>query len=119
MLVVMGGLAGVMAGLLGIGGGAIMMPLFTSVLRFPVKVAVGSSLVAVAIFSIPAMISHAWLGHINWAFALLLVAGTVPGARVGFMIALGTADRRMRILLGAFFCVIAFVYGGRELFDIF
>ncbi|MCB1247799.1 MAG: sulfite exporter TauE/SafE family protein [Acidimicrobiales bacterium] len=113
-----GAVAGFLAGLLGIGGGAIMMPLFTSVLRLPVKVAVASSLVAVAIFSIPAMVSHAWLGHINWAFALLLVAGTVPGARVGSKIAIATADRRMRILLGVFFCIIAFVYGGRELVDI-
>ncbi|MEZ5136569.1 MAG: hypothetical protein R2699_16350 [Acidimicrobiales bacterium] len=52
-----------------------------------------------AIFSIPAMVSHAWLRHINWAFALLLVAGTVPGARVSSRSPCATADRRMRILL--------------------
>ena len=34
------------------------------------------------------------------------------------LIAIATADRRMRILLGVFFCIIAFVYGGRELVDI-
>ncbi|MEZ5136568.1 MAG: TSUP family transporter [Acidimicrobiales bacterium] len=32
-----GAVAGFLAGLLGIGGGAIMMPLFTSVLRLPVR----------------------------------------------------------------------------------
>ena len=113
-----GALAGFVAGLLGIGGGVIMMPLFTNVLRLPVKAAVGSSLVAVAIFSVPAMISHAVLGHIDWAVALLLVAGTVPGARLGSTIAIGTTDRRMRLLLGGFFCLIAILYGGRELVGI-
>ncbi len=113
-----GALAGFVAGLLGIGGGVIMMPLFTNVLRLPVKAAVGSSLVAVAIFSVPAMVSHAVLGHIDWAVALLLVAGTVPGARLGSTIAIGTTDRRMRLLLGGFFCLIAILYGGRELVGI-
>lgn len=115
VLAVVGALAGFVAGLLGVGGGIVMVPMFTGVLRLPVKVAVASSLVAVAIFSVPAMVSHAVLGHIDWAIALALVLGTVPGARIGSRIAIGTSDRRMRLLLGAFFCVIAVVYGGREL----
>jgi uncharacterized membrane protein YfcA len=118
LLAAVGALAGFAAGLLGIGGGVIMVPLFTNVLRLPVKTAVASSLVAVAIFSVPAMISHALLGHIDWVVALLLTAGTVPGARLGSRIAIGTAERRMRLLLGAFFCLIAVVYGGRELIGI-
>jgi uncharacterized membrane protein YfcA len=118
LLAAVGALAGFTAGLLGIGGGVIMVPLFTNVLRLPVKTAVASSLVAVAIFSVPAMISHALLGHIDWVVALLLTAGTVPGARLGSRIAIGTAERRMRLLLGAFFCLIAVVYGGRELIGI-
>jgi uncharacterized membrane protein YfcA len=117
-LVAVGALAGFTAGLLGIGGGVIMVPLFTNVLRLPVKTAVASSLVAVAIFSVPAMISHALLGHIDWVVAILLTAGTVPGARLGSRIAIGTAERRMRLLLGAFFCIVAVVYGGRELIGI-
>jgi uncharacterized membrane protein YfcA len=47
-----------------------------------------------------------------------LTAGTVPGARLGSRIAIGTAERRMRLLLGAFFCIVAVVYGGRELIGI-
>lgn len=110
-----GALAGFVAGLLGVGGGVIMMPLFLNVLKLPIKVAVGSSLVAVAIFSVPAMISHAYLGHMDWAVALLLVVGTVPGARIGSHIAIGASDRSMQLALGVFFCLIALVYGGREL----
>lgn len=113
-----GAASGFLAGLLGVGGGILMMPVFTSVLRLPVKVAVASSLVAVAIFSVPAMVSHSLLGHIDWAVALLLVVGTVPGARVGSRLTIGSSDERVQLALGAFFVAIAFVFGGGELYGI-
>ncbi len=110
-----GASAGFVAGLLGVGGGVVMMPLFTQLLRLPVKVAVASSLVAVAIFSVPALISHTLLDHIDWPVALALVVGTVPGARLGARLAIGATDATMRRALGWFFCLIALVFGGREL----
>lgn len=113
-----GAASGFLAGLLGVGGGVLMMPVFTSVLRLPVKVAVASSLVAVAIFSVPAMISHSLLGHIDWAVALLLVVGTVPGARVGSRLTISGSDERVQLALGVFFVAIAFVFGGGELYSI-
>lgn len=118
-LMQVGAAAGFVAGLLGVGGGVIMMPLFTNVLRMPVKVAIGSSLVAVAIFSVPAMIAHAYLGHIEWTVALLLTVGTVPGANIGSRLSIAASARTMRLALGGFFCVLAVVFGGSELSAIF
>lgn len=114
-LVVVGAGAGFLAGLLGVGGGVVMMPVFTSLLRIPVKVAVASSLVAVAIFSLPALVSHAVQGHIDWPVALLLTAGTVPGAGVGSRITVVASDRAVRLWLGLFFMGIALLYGALEL----
>jgi uncharacterized membrane protein YfcA len=110
-----GAAAGLLAGLLGVGGGILMVPAFTLVLRMAPKQAVASSLVAVAIFSVPAMITHAWLGHIHWGFALLLVIGVVPGAQVGAHVTIGGSEERLRLLTGIFFSVIALVYGIGEL----
>ncbi len=115
VLAIVGSAAGFIAGLLGVGGGIVMLPLFTIVLRMPPKQAVASSLVAVAMFSVPAMLSHAWLGHIDWRFALLLVVGTVPGARVGSTITIGSSDTSVRVMLGVLFIVVAFVFGIGEL----
>ena len=67
-----------LAGLLGVGGGVLLVPAYTGLLRLPPKRAVATSLVAVAIFSVPAMITHALLGHIDWAYALPLVIGVIP-----------------------------------------
>ena len=110
-----GAAAGLLAGLLGIGGGLLLMPAYTIALRMSPKRAVATSLVAVAMFSIPAMATHALLGHINWTFALLLTVGVVPGAQVGAKLTIGGSEARLRLLMGLFFTVLAVVYGGAEL----
>jgi uncharacterized protein len=117
-LALVGAVAGFLAGLLGVGGGIVMMPAFTSVLRVPIKEAVASSLVAVAIFSVPALVTHVLLDHVNWAFALLLAVGVVPGAQVGSRLTLGATDRTVRVLFGAFLVVVAVVYGTIELLSL-
>jgi uncharacterized protein len=114
-MLVIGAGAGALAGLLGLGGGVVMMPAFTQLLKVPMKVAVASSLVAVAIFSIPALITHTLLGHVNWTFALVLTMGAVPGAQIGSKITLGATDRTVKLLFGLFLTTLAVIYGGAEL----
>lgn len=115
VVALIGASAGLLAGLLGIGGGLLLLPAYTLALGMSPKRAVGTSLVAVAMFSIPAMITHALLGHINWSFALLLTVGVVPGAQVGARLTLGGSEARLRLLMGIFFTVLAVVYGAAEL----
>jgi len=117
-IAVVGATAGLLAGLLGIGGGALLVPAFTTLLRLPPKRAVATSLVAVAMLSIPAMVTHALLGHINWAYALLLVVGVVPGAQVGAHLTLGASEHRLRLRMGLFFTGLALVYGVGELLSL-
>lgn len=114
-LVAVGAGAGALAGLLGVGGGIVMVPAFTSVLKLPMKLAVGSSLVAVAIFSVPALITHTLLGHIDWRFALPLLVGVVPGAQVGARLTMGTSDVVVRRMFGVFITVLSVVYGVTEI----
>jgi len=110
-----GALSGLLAGLLGVGGGVIMVPAFTAVLHVSPKRAVATSLVAVAIFSVPALVTHAVLGHIHWGFALCLLVGVVPGAQLGAHVTIGGSERRLRLLTGIFFTVLAIGYGLAEL----
>ena len=111
--------SGFVAGLLGVGGGIIMVPVLTGPLKIPMKSAVASSLVAVAIFSIPALITHIILGHVDWAFALPLMLGVVPGAQIGARITIGSSDRSIRLLFGALIIVLALVYGTSEALTFF
>jgi len=110
----LGAVSGFVAGLLGLGGGIIMVPVLTGPLKIPMKSAVASSLVAVAIFSIPALITHIILGHVDWGFALPLMLGVIPGAQIGARITIGSSDRLIRLLFGALIIVLALVYGISE-----
>ena len=109
-----GFLAGGISGLLGIGGGLVMVPLLAGWLGMPLKTALGTSLLAIVALVIPGTLVHTWLGHIDWAIFLVVVAGSVPGAFVGARIALVTRDRTLRVVVGAFLLLVAVGYGASE-----
>lgn len=109
-----GAAAGLMSGLLGIGGGVIMVPIFRSQLGLPMRRAIATSLVCVGLLALPGTVTHALNGDIDWRYALWLSVGVVPGARVGAGIALRTGERRLRLVFGWFLLAIAVYYGGRE-----
>lgn len=115
LLVLLGAAAGFVAGLLGVGGGIVIMPVLTGPLKVPMKAAVASSLVAVAIFSVPTLITHAVLGHIDWTYALPLMVGVVPGARIGSRLTIGADERTIRRLFGIVIVVFAIIYGASEI----
>jgi uncharacterized protein len=115
LLAIIGIGSGFVAGLLGVGGGIVMLPVFTRVLRLPVRQAVASSLVAVAIFSVPALITHALAGSIDWSLALALAAGVVPGARMGSRLTVVASEGAVRLIFGVVISLLAVVYGVSEL----
>jgi uncharacterized protein len=102
--------AGLLSGLLGIGGGVIMVPAFTELLGLSLKSAIATSLVCVGIFGVPATITHAFLGDIDWRLAVLLTIGVIPGARIGASLTIRTAERRLRLAVGVFLALVALVY---------
>jgi uncharacterized protein len=102
--------AGLLSGLLGIGGGVIMVPAYTELLGLSLKSAIATSLVCVGIFGVPATITHAFLGDIDWRLAVLLTIGVIPGARIGASLTIRTAERRLRLAVGVFLALVAVVY---------
>ncbi len=107
--------AGLLSGLLGVGGGIVMVPGFTQVARVPIKEAIATSLACVALFAVPGTVTHALLGDIDWRFALLLAVGVVPGARLGAALTVRTSDRRLRTVVALFLGLTAVLYAGGEL----
>ena len=114
LVAVLGAVAGFVAGLLGVGGGIILVPVLTGPLRLPMRRAVASSLVAVATFQLPALFTHMYLGHVNWALALPLMVGVIPGAQVGAHLTVAATDRTIRMLFGLLIVVLAVIYGLTE-----
>jgi uncharacterized protein len=107
--------AGLVSGLLGVGGGIIMVPILTTVLGMPLKRALGTSLVIISAIVVPGTIVHAVLGHIDWGIFLVLTIGVIPGARIGAKLALRAKDRTLRLAVGLFLIAVALLYGVEEL----
>jgi uncharacterized membrane protein YfcA len=118
VLVGVGAVAGLLSGLLGVGGGIAMVPGFTEVARIPLKTAIATSLACVGLFAIPGTITHAALGDIDWRFAILLAIGVVPGARLGAAAAIRASHRRLRIAVAGFLGFVAVLYAVGELISL-
>ena len=93
---IIGMAAGVLSGLLGIGGGILMVPAFSAWVGLPLKETIATSLACVGIFAIPGTITHAYLGHIDWTFAVALAVGVIPGAQIGAHFTINADDRTLR-----------------------
>jgi len=117
-LIVIGMVTGLYSGFLGLGGGFVLVPLLTRWLHFDMKRAIATSLVAVTILAIPGTITHAALGHIDWAIALALSLGVIPGAMLGARITLGSTDRAVRIGFATLLVIVGVWLAGNELWGL-
>ena len=77
-----GSLAGLLAGLFGVGGGIIMVPLQIVLLDTKVKTAIQTSLGVIVITAISSTIGHASEGNVLWVPGLLLGMGGLIGAQI-------------------------------------
>lgn len=82
--IVLGMLSGVLAAMMGVGGGFILVPLMLYVLRMRMHVVVGTSLLQILLTCILVTVLQANQNHtVDLMLALLLAAGSTAGAVVG------------------------------------
>ena len=97
-----GVLAGVLSGLLGIGGGAIMIPAMTLLMGLSQHLAQGTSLLVIIPTAISGSITHFRMGNIRLETARWLSVGGVVGAIAGASLALASPDQVLRLLFGGY-----------------
>lgn len=116
--VMIGLAAGLVSGLLGIGGAVILNPAFVFLLKVPIRRAFGTSLIVIAILAVPGSVVHYALGHIDPRLALLLAVGVVPGGYIGARIAGVAKSRTLAYAFGAFLAMSGVVLGLTELYPL-
>ncbi len=91
---------GVLAAIMGVGGGFIMVPAMIYLLGMPTKVVVGTSLFQIILVTAFTTMLHATTNHtVDIALALLLLIGGVIGAQIGTRIGVKLKAEQLRILL--------------------
>ncbi len=81
--VMLGFFGGLSSGLLGIGGGALLVPIMTLGMGIPIHITVATSMFTMIFTSTSGVIQHLSLGNIRFEHAFLLVLGTIFGAQLG------------------------------------
>ena len=98
--VLVGIVVGVLAAIMGVGGGFIMVPAMIYLLGMPTKVVVGTSLFQIIFVTAFTTLAHATTNYtVDIALALLLMTGGVIGAQIGTRIGLKLKAEQLRILL--------------------
>lgn len=104
--IISGVLAGFLSGFLAIGGGIVLVPMFVRVNRLPLKSALATSLLCVAVLSIPGSIGHFLLGHIDIYAMLILTVFVIPSANIGARLAVKLRNKTLERIYGT--CMILF-----------
>lgn len=113
-LLTIGTVTGLLSGLLGLGGGVVMVPLFARWVRLTVKESVAASIACVGFIALPGIVTHHFLGNINWVYALGLTVAVVPGAWLGASLAVRAQERHLRILVACALGLVAVSYAAAE-----
>lgn len=80
--IAIGSVAGVLAGLFGVGGGVIMVPMQILLLRETIKTAIQTSLGVIVITSVSACVGHALRNNVLWITGFVLGFGGIIGAQM-------------------------------------
>ncbi|MEQ3624424.1 MAG: sulfite exporter TauE/SafE family protein [Celeribacter sp.] len=99
-VLMVGASVGVLAAIMGVGGGFIMVPAMIYILGMPTKVVVGTSLFQIIFVTSFTTIMHATTNYaVDMALAVLLIIGGVIGAQFGTMIGYKLRAEQLRLLL--------------------
>lgn len=95
-LVLSGSIAGLLSGLLGVGGGFVVVPALRRYTDLTMKSAVATSLAVIALVSITGVVSSAVSGGLNWTVAIPFSAGALAGMGAGRLIAKQLAGSQLQ-----------------------
>lgn len=111
ILLIIGFAAGLLSGLVGIGGGIVIVPALIYFLGLNQKMAQGTSL---AMLSLPVALIGAYnyyrQGQVHWKYALILAATFIVGGYIGSKITLGLDMGIVKKIFAVMMLVLAIRY---------
>jgi uncharacterized membrane protein YfcA len=106
--VTLGIIGGVLAALMGVGGGFVMVPLMLYVLRMRMHVVVGTSLLQILLTTMLVTVLQATQNRaVDFVLALLLATGSTAGAVIGTRWGRKLRADQLKILLAMIVLIVA------------
>lgn len=107
-LVLIGILAGILSGLVGVGGGIVMVPLLIFFFGYSQHQAQGTSL---AVLAVPVTLLAAYNyhkdGHLDWKYAAVIAVFFVLGGFIGSKIAISLDQKMLKKVFGVILLFVA------------
>jgi hypothetical protein len=107
--------AGMLSSFFGIGGGIVFVPLMIIGLGLLVKNATATSQLILFFSSASGMVTHSFLGHADFEYALLLSVGAFAGGLLGARLSVDLKENSIRLLI----CAVILVAAVKLLLDAF
>lgn len=109
LLIVIGLLAGILSGFVGVGGGVIIVPALIYALGMGQLDAQGTSLFVLLLpVGILAVMNYWKSGNINWQFGIIIALTFVVGGYVGSKLALKISPSLVRFIFGIIMAYVSF-----------
>lgn len=105
--IIIGALAGVGSGLLGVGGGIIMVPLLTAWLGFTQHRAHATSLAAIVLIAAAGASRFAVADAIDYGLVVLLAMGALVGAPLGARVMARSGEGLLKTMFGVLMLLVA------------
>jgi uncharacterized protein len=99
--------AGLLSGMVGVGGGLIKVPMMVLALGVPMDIAVGSSALMVGLTAGGGFAGHLLNGHWDWRISLILAGAVFVGAQIGSRLTIKLDKARLKKGFGWFLLAIA------------
>lgn len=114
--VAVGFIIGLMTGVVGLGGGYALVPTFIYLLGFPIKIAVGTSLMSLLGMAVVSGIFKLYEGVVDVTAALFLGIGSITGAQLGVRLTRIIPSWAIRAIFGVVFLYVSlrFIWQGFE-----
>ncbi len=105
--IIFGGFVGILAAIMGVGGGFLMVPVMVYMLRMPMHVVVGTSLFQILFNCIEVTFLQAYTNHsVDFILAVLLLLGSTVGAQVGAVFGRKLKGEQLKIILAVIVLVV-------------
>lgn len=101
-----GFLAGILSGLLGVGGGIVLVPLMVTYLGITQHIAHGTSLAVIVPTAIAGSLIYGFNDNLNYTIAINLALGSIVGASLGARWMKSIPAKQLKQIFGVFLVVV-------------